>query len=188
MRAEKALILFRGRPLVLWSMSVLDEVAQELILSVSPDPSEELLAALGPSAIVVKDERLGKGPIHGLLSSFRVANGEYVAVAPCDSPFIEAGLFELLFSRAEGRGGAVPLVNGYYEPLIAVYHRARFLEALERTIVGGMAKPVDAYPLVDLAFVDQQEFLDAGLSLDSFVNFNAIEDLLRYDVDTTVDG
>ncbi|NOQ54233.1 MAG: NTP transferase domain-containing protein, partial [Thermoplasmata archaeon] len=31
MGAEKALIPFRGRPLVLWSMSVLDKVAQELI-------------------------------------------------------------------------------------------------------------------------------------------------------------
>lgn len=188
MGAEKALILFRGRPLVLWSMSVLDKVARELIISVSPAPSEGLLETLGPSATIVPDDRPGKGPIQGLLSSFRAAKGEYVAVAPCDSPFIEAGLFELLFSRAEGRGGAVPLVNGFYEPLIAVYHRAGFLEALERTIVGGKAKPVDTYPLMDLAFVDQQEILDAGLSLDSFVNFNKIDDLDRYDVDTTIDG
>ena len=188
MGAEKALTLFRGRPLVLWSMSVLDKVAHELIVSVSPAPSEGLLGALGTSVTVVKDERQGMGPIQGLLSSFRVANGEYVGVAPCDSPFIETGLFELLFSRAEGRGGAVPLVNGYYEPLIAVYHRARFLEALERTIVGGKAKPVDAYPLVDLAFVDEQEILDAGLSLDSFVNFNVMEDLERHEMDTVADG
>ncbi len=188
MGTEKALTLFRGRPLVLWSMSVLDKVAQELIISVSTAPSEGLLGALGPSATVVKDERPGMGPIQGLLSSFRIANGEYVAVAPCDSPFIEVGLFELLFSRAEGRGGAVPLVNGFYEPLIAVYHRTSFLEALKRTIVDQMAKPVEAYPLVDLAFIDEQEILDAGLSLDSFVNFNEIEDLERYDVDTMVDG
>jgi molybdopterin-guanine dinucleotide biosynthesis protein A len=188
MGAEKALIRFRGRPLVLWPMSVLDKVAQELIISVSPAPSEGLLETLGPSIIIVKDERHGKGPLHGLFSSFRVANGEYVAVAPCDSPFIEAGLFEMLFSRAEGRGGAVPMVDGYYEPLIAVYHRASFLDALERTIDGGKAKPVDTYPLMDLAFVDQQDILDAGLSLDSFVNFNVTEDLKRYDESTTVDG
>lgn len=187
MGVEKALILFRGRPLVQWSMSVLDNVAQELIISVSPDPSEGLIEIIGPSATVIKDERLGEGPIHGLLSSFRAVSGEYVAVAPCDSPFIEAGLFELLFSRADGREGAVPMVNGYYEPLIAVYHRASFLEALETTIVGGKAKPVDTYPLMDLAFVDEQEILDAGLSLDSFVNFNKLDDLERYDVDTIVD-
>ena len=60
MGAEKALIPFRGRPLVLWSMSVLDKVAQELIVSVSPDPSEELLGALVPSATIVRDERPGR--------------------------------------------------------------------------------------------------------------------------------
>jgi len=187
MGEEKALIHFRGRPLVLWSMSVLDKVAQELIISVSPDPSEGLMRTLGPTATIVKDESLGKGPIHGLQSSFRVANGEYVAVAPCDSPFIEAGLFDLLFSRADGMGGAVPLVNGYYEPLIAVYHRASFLEALETTIVGGKAKPVDTYPLMDLTFVDEQEILDAGLSLDSFVNFNKLDDLECFEVEPMVD-
>jgi len=177
MGTEKALVPFKGRPMVHWSISILSQVADELIVSVSPTPSEGLLRTLGSSVKIVKDERPGMGPLHGLISSFRVVRGEYVAVAPCDSPCIEVGLYDLLFSKAVGRGGAVPLVRGFYEPLIAVYHREEFLEAMERSVDEGKSKPIDAYPFIDLAYVTEAEIIGNGLSLDSFVNINLSHDL-----------
>jgi molybdopterin-guanine dinucleotide biosynthesis protein A len=177
MGTEKALVQFKGRPLVLWPLTTLSDAADELVVSVSPSPSEELIRILGEDVTVVRDVRSGKGPIEGLLASFRKATGEYVAVAPCDSPFIEVGLYDLLFSRAEGSDGAVPLIDGYYEPLIAVYHRVAFLRALELTIGEGRSKPIDTYRFLDLVFVSETEIADNDLSLDSFININLSHDL-----------
>jgi molybdopterin-guanine dinucleotide biosynthesis protein A len=177
MGTEKALVQFRGKPLVKWPMAVLLSVADELVVSVSPTPSEQLLRVLGDDVQVVRDERSGMGPIEGLLTAFRAVNGEYVAVAPCDSPFIEVGLFDLLFTKAEGRQGAVPLINGFYEPLIAVYQRTAFVRALERTVGDGRSKPIDAYEFMDLAFVSEADITAVGLSIDSFVNINLSHDL-----------
>ena len=180
---EKALVDFRGKPMVQWVLDVLSRVGDEVVASVSTTPSEGLVHALGGSVIIVPDRRPGMGPVEGLLSTFRVARGEYVAVAPCDAPFVQWELFDALFSRAEGLAGAVPVVNGYYEPLIAVYHRNLYLEALERVSDEGRTKPVDAYPLLDLAFVKDRELMDAGISPDAFVNINLVEEFERYNVD-----
>jgi molybdopterin-guanine dinucleotide biosynthesis protein A len=177
MGTEKALVQFRGKPLVRWPLEILVEVADELVVSVSPSPSEELLHVLGKDVTVVRDTRGGMGPIEGLLSAFRRVGGEYVAIAPCDSPFIETGLYDVLFSEAEGHDGAVPLVNGYYEPLIAVYRREAFLGALERTVGEGRSKPIDAYRYMDLVFVTEKEIMRNGVSLDSFININLSHDL-----------
>jgi molybdopterin-guanine dinucleotide biosynthesis protein A len=180
---EKALVDFRGKPLVQWVLDVLSRVGDEVVASVSTTPSEGLVHALGRSVIIVPDRRPGMGPVEGLISAFGVVRGEYVAVAPTDAPFLQRELFEVLFSRAEGLAGAVPVVNGYYEPLIAVYHRDLYLKALETVSDRGRTKPVDAYPLLDLAFVEDQELLDAGISMDAFVNINLPEEMERYNVD-----
>lgn len=183
MGMEKALASFRGRPLVLWVLDVLSRVGDEVVASVSTTPSDDLVRTLGGSVTIVPDQRSNMGPVGGLLSSFRMVHGEYVAVAPCDVPFVQRQLFEVLFAKAEGLAGAIPVVNGFNEPLIAVYHRDLFLEALEKAYDGGRTKPVDAYPFMDLAFVEDRELIDAGVSPDAFVNINLVEELERYNVD-----
>ena len=58
------------------------------------------------------------------------------------------------------------MVGGFYEPLIAVYHREEFLEAMERIVDEGRSKPIDAYPFMDIAFVPEAEIVENGISLD----------------------
>jgi molybdopterin-guanine dinucleotide biosynthesis protein A len=174
---EKALIPFRGKPLIQWVLDVLQEVADEIVVSVSPSPTEELIETVGTGVVIARDERSGMGPMEGLLSSFHRARGEYVAVAPCDAPFVTVELFDLLFEMADGTGGAVPTVGEHYEPLIAVYRCAPFLDALKRTIGEGRSKPIDTYPLLDLRFVEEAEIARLDLPVDPFTNINLLKDL-----------
>jgi molybdopterin-guanine dinucleotide biosynthesis protein A len=181
MGKEKAMASFRGRPLVLSVLEVLVQVADEVVVSVAKDPSHELVHTLGDSVTIVPDLRPGMGPVGGLMASFPLAGGEYIAVAPCDAPFIDPDLFQALFERAEGRAGAVPVVNGFNEPLIAVYNRDLYLQALVEAYREGRRKPVDAYPHLDIDYVEEEELADMGIGPDVFININLPEELSRYD-------
>ena len=179
MLAEKGLISLKGKPLILWVMEELSKVVDEIIVSVSSSPSSELLKVLGPSVIVIKDERPEMGPVEGLYSSFLTAKGDYVAVAPCDSPFIKKEIYDLLFTKAKHKDGAVPVEGKFYEPLHAVYRREPFLSSLHRVIVEGKSKPIDTYCYLELEFVKKSEIQEIDPTLLSFTNINTNDDMKK---------
>lgn len=177
---DKALVQFEGKPLVIWVMEVIDEVVDEVILSLSSDAEvSKYLYAVGDNIKIVKDAKSDLGPISGLLSSFREAKGEYVAVAPCDSPFIMAELYKLLFEKADGHDGAVPYINNFWEPLHAVYNRETFIIALEKALSQGKNRPTDAYFYLDIEKVMQKEVEIADAKNLSFVNINTRKELQK---------
>lgn len=177
---DKALVQFEGKPIVKWVMKVIDEVVDEVILSLSSDAEVfNFLDAVSDNIKIVKDAKPDLGPISGLLSSFREAKGEYVAVAPCDSPFIIAELYKLLFERADGHDGAVPYINNFWEPLHAVYKKDTFIIALEKALSQGKNRPTDAYPYLDIEKVMQKEVEIVDAKNLSFVNINTRKELQK---------
>ena len=181
MGAEKSLVLLREKPLVQWVFEEISEVVDEVLVSISTTPSSKLLKILIPSTIIVKDVTPGMGPIEGLLLSFKKAKGEYVAVAPCDTPFIKKELYNLLYRKANGKDGAVPVVNGFYEPLHAVYRRDAFLHAIEKVISSGKSKPIDAYQYLDLEYFSEDALTKIDPNLESFMNINTLSDMKKAD-------
>jgi molybdopterin-guanine dinucleotide biosynthesis protein A len=83
----------------------------------------------------------------------------------------------VLFEGAEGKDGAVPFVNGFFEPLHAVYHRERCLKVMARAIKEGNYSILDLYPYLELALVDKQKILEFDPDLRSFFNINELDDL-----------
>ncbi|UCC92374.1 MAG: NTP transferase domain-containing protein, partial [Thermoplasmata archaeon] len=75
MGTEKAMVPFRGRPLVLSVLDVLARVGDEVIASVTADPSDDLVRTLGGSVTIVPDREPGMGPVGGLLSALPVVRG-----------------------------------------------------------------------------------------------------------------
>ena len=179
MGAEKSLLLLMEKPLVQWVFEEISEVVDEVLVSISTTPSPTLLKILIPSTVIFKDITPGKGPIEGLLLSFKKAKGEYVAVAPCDTPFIKKELYTLLYRKANGKDGAVPVVNGFYEPLHAVYRRDSFLHAIEKVISSGKSKPIDAYQYLDLEYVSEDALTKIDPNLESFMNINTLSDMKK---------
>lgn len=177
---DKALIQFQGKPLVEWVMEAIDKVVDEVILSLSSEPeNSNFVGGFGKNIRIVLDAKPGFGPISGLCSSFKEAKGDYVAVAPCDSPFIKPELYTLLFKKAEGRDGAVPFINNFWEPLHAVYRREPFIVGLEKALSAGKNRPVDTYPYLNIKKVNQEEVEAVDDEASSFININTKEDLLK---------
>jgi molybdopterin-guanine dinucleotide biosynthesis protein A len=180
-RTDKALALLDGKPLVRWVAEALSGVTDELVISVaSRKDGNRYASAIGRGVKIAVDSSAGIGPIAGLLSSFSISSGDYVAVAPCDAPFIKPALYELLFEMVKGKDGAVPKIGENYEPLIAVYRRIAMLDALKKVLSEGKSRPVNAYRYIDIAAVSEKEIRKIDSTLGSFINVNTKEDLRRF--------
>jgi molybdopterin-guanine dinucleotide biosynthesis protein A len=174
---DKALVQFRGRPLFMWVVTALSEVVNEVILSISAEHDPVKFKELvGREVVIVKDAQPDLGPVSGLIPSFSEAKGEYVAVAPCDSPFIKSELYSLLFEKAQGYDGAVPYMNNFWEPLHAVYRRKTYVQSLKKAQSHGKYRPMDAYTNLNIQKVTEEEVRSIDKELFSFFNINSIED------------
>ncbi|MEW5748269.1 MAG: molybdenum cofactor guanylyltransferase [Candidatus Thermoplasmatota archaeon] len=179
MGGEKGLVELCGRPMVLSVLDALSQVADDITVAVGPGRGPEYRRVLGHGVAVVEDRAAGRGPLEGLRNAFREARHGSVAVAPCDVPFLRPDIVALLARRAAGRDGAVPVVRGYLEPLVAVYMRGAGLAAFAEELASGRGKVADALARMDLLRVGEDELRAVDGQLLSFWNVNSKEDLRR---------
>ncbi|MFH2111814.1 MAG: molybdenum cofactor guanylyltransferase [Candidatus Bathyarchaeota archaeon] len=120
---DKGLRALAGKPLVSYAVDALRPLVDEVILVVASDAQRGSYRASLPASVKISvDMYPGGSPLVGLITGLTEARGDYALVTGCDMPFISPGPVELLFSRGEGRDGAVFLKpNGWIEPLLAVY-------------------------------------------------------------------
>ena len=119
MGSPKALLRFGDRTLIERVAGRLQTVAAEVVVV----SGRHLDLPPLPGARIVIDDLPLQGPVAGILYGIRAAESEIIFVCGCDHPFLEPALVALLVQRAEGVDGAVPIVAGVRQPLIAAYHR-----------------------------------------------------------------
>ncbi|HID15490.1 MAG TPA: molybdenum cofactor guanylyltransferase, partial [Candidatus Atribacteria bacterium] len=114
---EKALIPIHGKAIIAHTIEVLEEVVDEIIVSVRDDTQRQLLEEYTRDRIVVKDKYADVGPLAGVLEGLGAASSEYVFVVACDMPFLNTQVVKFLFIEAQGHEGALPVGDdGVYEP------------------------------------------------------------------------
>lgn len=134
MGTNKALLPFRGRPLIQWQIDVLRPLSDDLMIGANEAPP---FAALGPRVVPdLLPEPCALTGIHALLAA---ALHPRVFVTACDLPFLNRDLIVHLLGRAEGFDVVIPLGPRGPEPLFAVYSKA-CLPAIERSAAAGVWK------------------------------------------------
>ena len=134
MGQDKALALFRGRPLILRVLERLAGLADETL--VTTNHPENLRSVLGLP--LIPDLLPGHGALGGLYTALSAARHPLVAVVACDMPFANAGLLaaERDWLEADLADLVVPRTPLGTEPFHAVYRRETclplILEALQR--------------------------------------------------------
>lgn len=151
MGAYKPLVPFRGRPLVQYPFEVLDSFCDEVIVAHGAALDARLVLALADKPKFVKDD--GSGPLAGLAAAAEAAAGEWLFVAPCDSPFLAVPLYDELFAAVGGRHGACFSVDGVPNPLVAVLRREEALFASREALSEGLRGVRDAFTKIDVALV-----------------------------------
>jgi len=174
MGEDKALIRLAGIPLIERVLARIDGLADAILITTN---RPETLAHL--NLRMVGDEIPGAGALHGLQTALNAARGEVVLILSCDTPFVSRELLEHLLNRAHEADVIVPKNDDNYEPLQAVYNRARCLPAVKAAIISGERRMVSFYPQVHVLPIEESAFSKLDPSGLSFFNVNTAEDLER---------
>jgi molybdopterin-guanine dinucleotide biosynthesis protein A len=110
-----------------------------------------------PGAEFVRDKEELGGPISAL-AAFR-PNAEYVFVVSCDLPRFDVRLVDFLKERIRDAEACAPMVDGFRQPLCALYSRRAFerLATLEDQCAMGWLNALQT------VIVPEQDLVQAGL-------------------------
>jgi molybdopterin-guanine dinucleotide biosynthesis protein A len=151
-----------------------------IVVTANKRKSKQLSKIIGGDVTIVEDEERGWGPLMGMLTGCKRACAEYVAIVPCDAPFLNPKILMELFKRAEGHDAAIPRwPNGYLEPLHSVYRRQVILDATQELIKKGSRSILRLIEsLKDVVYVSVEELKLIDERLLTFFNVNTPRDLL----------
>ena len=139
MGQDKALLLFKGRPLVEHVASEVRRAVGNVTLVGNPSRYTYL------GYPVIEDFLPECGPLAGIHAALTHSTDEWNMVLACDMPEVTAEFLVMLMDRAAvGSADAVLPAgpSGLPEPLCAVYHR-RSLEAVRSALTSGVRKVTD---------------------------------------------
>lgn len=175
MGKNKALLPFRGRPLIAHVFESLQPLFEEIFL-VTNDP--------GPFGFLpcpkVPDRIPGKGPISGVDAALRHSRNRRVLVVACDAPFLSPLLLELLAGRSEGADAVIPCGPDGPEPLCAVYGKG-CLPVIEESIRKGEYRMTALAGRLRTMEISREEVEAIDPGFRSFRNINTPQDFRTLD-------
>ena len=183
MGTDKALLPVppHAAPLIAHVAARLAPLEVTRLLVVTNDRTLPARAGLPPATRFVPDAYPDTGTLGGIATGLQHAPGWAVVVA-CDLPLVSAPLFQMLIELAgEQENGAerwdaiVPVVDGYEEPLHALYHR-RCLPAIAARLAAGQRRVISFMPDVRTRYVPEERLRTVDPTLRSFFNTNTPEE------------
>jgi molybdenum cofactor guanylyltransferase len=171
MGTDKAVLLFRGKPLWQIQLDLLSKLEPtEILVSARSDPLWR------PSAVqFVADAAPSRGPLSGLAASLsRIRTGHVLALA-VDMPFMTEGYLRSLCDQIESGRGVLPIIGDRAEPLAAIYPAGGYVDLVaalsgaEFSLQALTKKLVEAGKLKTLSVTKEEQKL--------FWNLNAPADL-----------
>jgi molybdopterin-guanine dinucleotide biosynthesis protein A len=184
---DKALVTLSGKPLLIHAIENVQDVVDEIVISVNDEEREASYAqilkkyALTKIQLVIDEENNHiSGPNVAMMSGLKSVQADYFLTLPCDMPFLQPAVADYLFKAAAGFEVAVPMwPNGRLETLIMVLEQQSGLEITETLcklkrprsddIPRGASKILFASPVNHIKTLDPE--------LKSFININFKEDL-----------
>lgn len=170
-----------GTPLIAHIAARLAPLAADALVVVTNEPALPQAAQLPPGTIFVADAYPDTGTLGGIATGLQQAS-EWALVVACDLPLVSAELCAMLAGLAgeqvEGQerwDAVVPVVDGYEEPLHALYHR-RCLPAIEARLAAGQRRVISFMPDVRTLYVQEEQLRAADPQLHSFFNTNTPEE------------
>lgn len=170
-----------GTPLIAHVAARLLPLDPARLVVVTNDAELPMQAQLPAGTLFVPDAYPDTGTLGGIATGLQHAPNWAVVVA-CDLPLVSAALFaDLLALAGEQQDGAdcwdaiVPVVDGYEEPLHALYHR-RCLPAIAAQLAAGRRRVISFMPAVRTRYVPEAALRARDPDLHSFFNANTPEE------------
>jgi len=152
MGQDKALIELDGELLFTRSLALLQWYFPTVMIAGDrPD-----LARPGVSAIA---DLFPGSALGGLYTGLNAAHTEWIFVAPCDMPYPDGRLVEMLLSQRHDVDAVVPRTPSGYEPVFAAYHR-NCLPHMEEMLRNNEHRIYDFYQRIAIRYLDWYQMPD----------------------------
>ena len=173
---DKATCPAAGRPLLHWTALAAAQATDDIVVVRRAD--QELPTAPGAPWREATDRRPERGPLAGLEAALEQTTHDLAVLVACDMPLARGEVLAAVASAARGVEIAMPVVDGYAQPLLAAYHRgvARHVGAL---LDAGEGRLRALLPLVDHTLIAEDDLRRLDPQLESLTNVNHAEDLER---------
>jgi molybdenum cofactor guanylyltransferase len=170
MGTDKAFVELRGRSLLANALETARAVAAKV--RIVGDPAK--FSAFGT---VIQDVYPDRGPLGGIHAALASSDTELNLTVGVDLPLLDARFLNHLIHVAENCDAlvTVPQVNGYYEPLCAVY-RKQFAVPANAALAANRNKVDTLFSGVSIRVVSDDELEEYGFSPAIFRNVNTPED------------
>ena len=178
MGSPKALLEFRGRPLIQYPLDTLRKFCSEIfIVTQTPDLYQNL------GAQVIQDLHRGYGPMGGIHAGLKNASNPWSIVLACDMPLVREELLRGLLEKTLGRDNllaVLPLAPSGGElqkqPLCAAYSKSA-IPFFEERIARNRISLVEHLNPPQALVVPWLELDPADRDAVSFTNLNTPQDL-----------
>ncbi len=176
MGQDKALMPFRGMPLVQHVLEHLAPIADEFIVTTNQPENYRFL-----DVPLFADIRPERGALGGLYTALVSASHAQVAVVACDMPFASTQFFETASKLLVTHDAdvVIPQTEHGYEPLHALYRRDACIPPIEKALDAHQWKVISWFDEVKVHALTPEEtaaFNPDGLT---FWNLNAPEDFAK---------
>jgi molybdopterin-guanine dinucleotide biosynthesis protein A len=176
---NKCFMTLEDKPLITHVVSKAQLIAEEVVVVINRNDGTSRYSSVLPVTVnIVKDTFVDKGPLVGIVSGLKKMASKYVAIVPCDSPFIEIEVYKFLFEKVYGSDAAIPTwPNGYIESLHSVYMTNSAVRAGEEALDNGELSILDMIKrLQRVVAVPMHEIKRFDPQLLTFFNINTIRD------------
>ncbi len=169
--SDKALLEIDGRTLMDRNIDLLAGISPPTVLVASG-----AIPAQSYRCKTATDIYPETGPLGGIITGLNALGEGWHVVLACDMPAVQPDLLKLLISRcSESVDAVIPEVDGYLEPLCAIYsHRA--LGPLREYLESGGRAMHKSLGHLTILRVEESDLRVVDHELESFVNINTIED------------
>ncbi len=172
--ADKALLDFGGKTLLEITFERLGEVTADIVIACGQGTRPGWPDIAAPTVL---DRSQGRGPLAGLDAGLRAIANDAAVVVACDMPFLNPALLRHMAARLETHAAVVPMIDGRYHALHAVYSQRCLPLAEDLLLQGGSMR--DLLATVDTGVVPEAEVLAIDPECLSCFNLNSPEDLER---------
>ena len=164
---DKTRIEIGGHPLHVRSLDLLCQYfATVLIAGDRPDLAR-------PDIPSIPDIYPGSA-LGGLYTGLDSAQTDWIFVAPCDMPYPDRRILELLIKYRNGYDAVVPRTPQGYEPVFALYHKS-CLPHMKTMLQQGQYRIYDFYQSINIYYLESQHMPNGWER--SLLNINTPEQL-----------
>jgi len=166
MGTDKALVLFKGKPMMEHVLKTLSHSFKNIILISNHSAHQSL------GLPVIKDAFDNIGPLGGIIAGLKHSETEQNFFIGCDMPLVQVEVLDKILQESIGSPNSLPCYQGKTETLCSILSKSS-LPQLEQAV------SEKHYRLYDILLALQPQLVDVShlCSFNPFANINTPDDL-----------